>query len=589
MAMMDMRTATFFVCVGLVGAGLVGCGDDGTGPTSGTSTDAQTTESDDTSSGPSGDPTTESNSEPTDGTVSMSGTSEPTTGTTVEPTTTGDLTVTTTDPDPTTTEVDPECGNAIPEGTEECDDGNQVDGDGCESNCTTTPECGNSNIEVGEVCDDGNTMDGDTCSADCTMETIGGECGDGMVQDPEDCDDGNQTDGDGCESDCTTTPADCGNGVLEAGEVCDDGNVVNGGPNDFCLNNCTPYNPPGCQAPGMYAVCDADLDLADKADKSTAHKAMGICNALPTNSVLISEFQFDAMADVSWQVARGFGSYTLDHDMDPMTPEKLLYSPREGESFLMVSTGKIAAPDGQGIVTEAVASQIGNNNNGNPDMPNSLPPPLSDAVGSDDGAGGTPFIHCDGVNDCSDTLDAQWNIVPNPNPDDKLFFKLKTKVPPGTRGYKFDFVFCSSEYPEYVDTKYNDLFIAWQIDPSADNPNADPPVDPYTGNVTFVPDPNDPTKGLPLTITALQDYFAGDGFSDQEPQLAGTGFQKHACSNWFTAKGGVQPAADLEIAFFLADMGDSNLATLAILDNFRWDCEGCVPSEVDDCGVQQPD
>jgi len=586
--MMDMRTTTFFVCLGLVHAGLVGCGDDGMEPTSGTSTDAQTTESDDTTSGPGGDPTTESNSEPTDGTMSMSGTSDTTTGTTIEPTTTGDLTVTTTEPDPTTTEVDPECGNAIPEGTEQCDDGNQVDGDGCESNCTITPECGNSSIEVGEVCDDGNTMDGDTCSADCTMETIGGECGDGMVQNPEDCDDGNQTDGDGCESNCTITPADCGNGVLEAGEMCDDGNGINGGPNDFCKNDCTPYNPPGCQAPGMYAICDDELDLADKADKSAAHKAMGICNALPTNSVLISDFQFEAMSDTSWQVARGFGSYTYDDDMDANTPEKLLYSPREGETFLMVSTGKIAAPNGQGVVTEAVASQIGNNNNGNPDVPNALPPPLSDNVGSNDGAGGTPFIHCDGVNDCSDTLDAQWNIVPNPNPDDKLFFKLKTKVPPGTRGYKFDFVFCSSEYPEYVGTKYNDLFIAWQVDPSADNPNADPPVDPYTGNVTFVPDPNDPMKGLPLTITALQDYFAGDGFSDQEPQLDGTGFQNHACSNWFTAKGGVQPAADLEIAFFLADMGDSNLATMAILDNFRWDCEGCTPSEVDDCGVQQP-
>ncbi len=50
----------------------------------------------------------------------------------------------------------------------------------------------------------------------------------------------------------------------------------------------------------------------------------------------------------------------------------------------------------------------------------------------------------------------------------------------------------------------------------------------------------------------------------------------------------MQPGAEVTIGFFIADMSDSILATLAILDNFRWDCEGCVPSEVDDCGVQQP-
>ena len=575
---MDMRTATFFVCLGLGGVGLVGCGDDGNSSASGGSTgeDASTGAAASTS-GPSSDGTTGTNSEPTtDGTVGVSGTTtEDTTG---SPTTEPDET--TTEPG-TTTDTDPVCGNGVMEGTEECDDGNQDDGDGCESNCTNTPECGNNKVDVGEVCDDGNTNDGDECSADCTMVTVVGECGDGVIQAPEVCDDGNVIDGDGCDGNCMPTPFDCGNAIVEPGEECDDGNLVNGGPNDFCRNDCTTYNPPSCQAPAPanYVVCDDDIDLANKDDKTAAHKAMGLCNDQPNNSVLIQDFQFDAVDGASWQVAKGFGSYAYDADMDANTPDTLLYSPREGDTFLMVSTGRIKAPNGMGIVTENVASQVGNNLNDNPSVPNTLPPPLSNAVGSNNGNGGTPFMMCDGINDCSDTLNAQWNIAPNPNPDDKLFFRFKTKVPPGTFGYRFDFAFCSSEFPEYVNTKFNDLFIAWQVDPSPGG---------YTGNVTFVPDPNDPMKGLPLTITALESYFAGPGYSDQEPQLAGTGFQNHACSDWFTAKGGVQPAADIEIAFFLADMGDSNLATLAILDNFRWDCEGCVPSEVDDCGIQGP-
>ena len=36
----------------------------------------------------------------------------------------------------------------------------------------------------------------------------------------------------------------------------------------------------------------------------------------------------------------------------------------------------------------------------------------------------------------------------------------------------------------------------------------------------------------------------------------------------------------------IADMGDGVLNTSVLLDNFRWDCKGCIPSEVDDCGIQ---
>ena len=32
-------------------------------------------------------------------------------------------------------------------------------------------------------------------------------------------------------------------------------------------------------------------------------------------------------------------------------------------------------------------------------------------------------------------------------------------------------------------------------------------------------------------------------------------------------------------------MADSILATGVLIDNFRWECEGCIPSEIDDCGL----
>ena len=490
-----------------------------------------------------------------------------------------------------TTGPNPECGNGVVEGSEECDDGNQTPGDGCEPGCVNTPVCGNGVVEMGEVCDDGNVMDGDECSADCQTAKPPQVCGNGMVEDPEVCDDGNQTPGDGCENDCTLTPPMCGNGVVEMGEQCDDGNMVNGGPNDFCKNDCTSYVPPMCQAPSMYAVCDnTPAVITDKNDKKNALRAIGICDLQPDNSIVTTAFEFDPLAkNNTWQVAKGFGTYAFDNDMDPNTPNKLIYSPREGDTFLMLSSGTINAPNNQGIVTHAANSQVGNGDNGNSDA-DALPAPFKTKVGSNNGAGGTPFQKCDngvmnGDNDCSDTLAAQWQLGNN-NPNDRIYFTFKTKVPLGTFGYNFDFVFCSAEWPTYVNTGFNDLLSAYQVDPTADDPNQNPPVDPYSGNVTFIPDPNNNMKGLPLTITALDPYFKGPGFTLAEPQLGGTGFEQHACSDWFTAKGGVQPGAEITVGFFLADMSDSILATVALIDNFRWDCQGCIPSEVNECGVQ---
>jgi cysteine-rich repeat protein len=374
--------------------------------------------------------------------MSMTGNSDPDTmGETVNPTgeTTVDVTVTDTNPDTDTdtatetntdpTDPTPVCGDGKTEGTEECDDGNQEDDDGCTSSCQITAVCGNEVVEAGEVCDDGNTEDGDECSADCQVSTPDQVCGNGEVEDPEVCDDGNTDNGDGCEADCTPTPAECGNGVEEGDEECDDGNDINGGPGDFCKNDCTPFIPANCAAPPNYIVCDEDLNLADKADKTNAHKAMGICNDTPANSVQITNFEFTAAGNSSWQVAKGFGSYLFDADMDPATPDTRLFSPREGDTFLMVSTGTISAPNGQGIVTEAGNSQVGQGDNGNADVPDSMPAPLSDEVGSNNGGGGTPFIGCDGVNDCSDTLFEQWNNIATGNPNDKLFFRFNTTVP----------------------------------------------------------------------------------------------------------------------------------------------------------------
>jgi cysteine-rich repeat protein len=123
----------------------------------------------------------------------------------------------------------PVCGDGKLQRGEPCDDGNNIDGDGCDTNCTITA-CGNGIVTAGEACDDGNKIDGDGCDTNCTVTA----CGNGIATADEECDDGNAIDGDGCDNNCKTTG--CGNGITTAGEECDDGNAIDG---DGCDTNCT--------------------------------------------------------------------------------------------------------------------------------------------------------------------------------------------------------------------------------------------------------------------------------------------------------------------------------------------------------------
>ena len=151
---------------------------------------------------------------------------------------------------------------------------------------------------------------------------------------------------------------------------------------------------------------------------------------------------------------------------------------------------------------------------------------------------------CDLIHDCSDSLHQWWDVEGWNNPDDKLWMHASLTVPPGTSGFVFDFAYFSSEFPDFYDTRFNDQFIAWSTS------------DAYTGNLTF--------------------------------KLADTGFSGNAGTGWFVARGPALPGETFELTFFIADLGDSGRATNVLIDNFRWECAGCVPNEVDSCGIQPP-
>lgn len=89
------------------------------------------------------------------------------------------------------------CGNNIREGSEQCDDGNNSNLDGCTNSCRF-PVCGNGIIEGSESCDDNNSNNNDGCSNSCTSPL----CGNGTREGSEQCDDGNRINNDGCTNSC---------------------------------------------------------------------------------------------------------------------------------------------------------------------------------------------------------------------------------------------------------------------------------------------------------------------------------------------------------------------------------------------------
>lgn len=136
---------------------------------------------------------------------------------------------------------------------EECDDGNRVDTDSCTTGCKLTPKavCGNLIKEEGEQCDDGNKIDSDGCTNDCKLSQPKSYCGDGILnrngsdnisstKDDEWCDDWNTIDSDSCDNGCRETS--CWDGKAQqpnaqwTWEECDDGNTIN---NDGCSSSCS--------------------------------------------------------------------------------------------------------------------------------------------------------------------------------------------------------------------------------------------------------------------------------------------------------------------------------------------------------------
>jgi len=173
---------------------------------------------------------------------------------------------------------------------------------------------------------------------------------------------------------------------------------------------------------------------------------------------------------------------------------------------------------------------------------------------------------------------------PAPAPDgadvnDLTQFELQLRVPGNAKGFSFDFVFFSVEYPEFVCSTFNDTFYALVID------------DPGLGggqrtNVSFDNENNEITVNAgffeyppywSLDITGTQYELAEDwqpGCSD-DPSIGCTApdpcpAYKGSTTGWLRTTSPATPGADITLIFSIHDEGDSILDSAVIIDNFRW-------------------
>ncbi len=141
--------------------------------------------------------------------------------------------------------------------------------------------------------------------------------------------------------------------------------------------------------------------------------------------------------------------------------------------------------------------------------------------------------------------------------NDPSWVKLTIKVPKNAQGFKFDFIFLSAEYPEWVKSSFNDTFYAVLSSAKLSK----------TQNISF------DIKGQPLTVN--NGWFENPSSATQK--LSGTGYDKWisgkqagSSSGWLTTTAPCKPGETMTLTFWIHDEGDRILDSAAIIDNWQW-------------------
>jgi hypothetical protein len=144
---------------------------------------------------------------------------------------------------------------------------------------------------------------------------------------------------------------------------------------------------------------------------------------------------------------------------------------------------------------------------------------------------------------------------------------LRLRAPSNANGFSFDFIYLSTEYPEYVHLGYNDTFYAIIDRPSAgerQNISYDDSGNEIEVDNTFFEDP--PRTNL-----------AGTGY---EGRCTNEDWSRDVCGSstgWLRTSWSITPNEEFTLTFSIHDEGDGLLDSAVILDNFAWSLNTVEP------------
>ena len=177
---------------------------------------------------------------------------------------------------------------------------------------------------------------------------------------------------------------------------------------------------------------------------------------------------------------------------------------------------------------------------------------------------------------------------------------LRIRVPSYAHSFRLSAKFFSADFPEYVGSTYNDMFVALLDSTYSGNPAnpADKNLAVYIatnsdrypigvnlalGNTGLFTDCMNGalgcaggTSGNINTCTGTSS-LAGTGFDSADPGNCNPNSLVGGCTGWLTIRGNVVPGEIIRLRLAIWDTGDGLSDSLVLLDNFAWSAEIATP------------